>query len=105
MKIKCTCQNIIVDQTDYLKNKGYLISDTQWFDFWDAIDLAIEKSGETKEDIENACIQLRKQDVFKTLWECTNCGKLFVDGKNGELITYKPDSKKYNGILNKKQIE
>ncbi len=48
MKINCTCQNTIVDQTDYLKNKGYVISATQWFDFWDSIDNAIEKSGNKK---------------------------------------------------------
>ncbi|WP_299677007.1 hypothetical protein [uncultured Tenacibaculum sp.] len=38
MKIKCNCGFYIVDNTDSLTNKGYLISDTQWFNFWDAID-------------------------------------------------------------------
>ncbi|EZH73783.1 hypothetical protein ATO12_17775 [Aquimarina atlantica] len=101
MKIRCSCNAIIVDQTDYLKNKGYVISDTQWFDFWDAIDAAIEKSGESKKDKEEACMQLRKLHVFKTSWECTNCGALFINGRDNELKTYAPDSKEYNGILDK----
>ena len=60
------------------------------------------KNQEIKKDKEDACMQLSKQNLFKTLCECTKCGKLFVDGKSGELITYEADSKKYNQILNKK---
>ena len=56
------------------------------------------KNQEIKKDKEDACMQLSKQNLFKTLWECTKCGKLFVDGKSGELITYEADSKKYNQI-------
>lgn len=100
MKIKCTCKNLIIDQTDYLKNKGYLISDTQWFDFWNDIDNAIEKSEESNKENEEACMQLRKQIVFKTLWECKSCGKLYIEEKNGNLVSYTPDTKKYNEILN-----
>lgn len=59
MKIKCSCGFYIVDNTDSLTNKGYLISDTQWFNFWDAIDNAIEKTGNTAKEKENACMQLR----------------------------------------------
>ncbi|MEZ4850629.1 MAG: hypothetical protein R3B93_18845 [Bacteroidia bacterium] len=102
MKIKCTCNHLIIDQTDYLKHKGYLISDTQWFDFWDAIDGAIEQSGPSSKEKEAAAMRLRKKDIFKVLWECTNCGKLYVDGKNGELISYSPDNHHYNQILNQK---
>lgn len=102
MKINCTCGNIIVDQTDYLKNKGYLISDTQWFDFWNDIDNAIEKSGESKKEKEEACMQLRNQNIFKNLWECTSCGKLYIDDKNGNLISYTSDKNDYNGILDTK---
>jgi len=104
MKIECTCGEIIRDQTDYLKNKGHLISDMQWFAFWNAVDTAIEKSGTSKKDKEKACMQLRKQNVFKTILECTNCGKLFIDTtSNGKhsLISYTPDLNKYSAILNK----
>lgn len=101
MKIKCTCENIIIDQTDYLQNKGYLISDTQWFDFWEAVDEAIKRSGTSAREKEEASMQLRKQSLFKTLWECQKCGKLFVNGVNGDLITYSPDNQNYNKVLNR----
>ena len=102
MKIRCTCNNIIVDQTDYLKNKGYIISDTQWFDFWDEIDEAIEKSSLTKKENKKESIQLRLQNTFRNVWECTNCGKLFIEGNGNELIAYTSDLSKYNEILNRK---
>ena len=101
MKIRCNCDHIIVDQTDYLKFKGYIISDVQWFDFWDAIDEAIEKPGSTKEEKEKSCMELRNLDLFKTSWECTNCGTLFINGNDNKLKVYSPESKSYNGVLNK----
>ena len=103
MKIKCNCGSIIVDQTDYLKVKGYIISDTQWFDFWEALDNAIEDSGPNKTDKENAVMRMRQQNVFKTVWECPGCGKLYVDSRDGNLIQYTPESKRYNGVLDKKE--
>lgn len=45
------------------------------------------KNQEIKKDKEDACMQLSKQNLFKILWECTKCDKLFVDGKSGALIT------------------
>jgi hypothetical protein len=102
MKIKCECKNIIVDQTDYLRYKGHLISDTQWFDFWDSIDEAIERSGNSKKEKEAACMQLRKQPFFRTLWECMHCGKLYIEGGNGDLIAYSPDNRQYNQVLDRK---
>jgi hypothetical protein len=103
MKIKCNCGGLIVDSTDYLPFKGYIIPDTQYFDFWNAIDDAIEKSGPSKSDKENACMELRKRWCFDRIWECTTCGKLYVDSEDGNLVLYSPDSNQYNGLLDKKR--
>ena len=78
MKIQCTCGHLIIDQTDGLKNKAYFISDTQWNAFWDAVDHAVEKPGTAKQK-EAQIMHLRSQKVFRMAWECTNCGKLFLD--------------------------
>ena len=103
MKILCTCEHLIIDQTDFLKHKGYLISDTQWFDFWDDIDAAIEKSGPSAKQKEAAAMHLRRQNIFKILYECTQCGKLYVSGEGNSLIAYTPDSGTYEGVLDKKE--
>ncbi|WP_299223540.1 hypothetical protein [uncultured Aquimarina sp.] len=102
MKIECTCGNIISDSSDYIMYKGRFIPDRNWDDFWDAIDFAIEKSGPSEKEKEDACMKLRMMRVFDSILECIECGKLFVDDENGNLVTYSPDSKKYNGIFKKK---
>ena len=99
MKILCTCENIIIDQTDYLNYKGYIISDAEWIDFWDSIDERINSGRPSKDNDEN--IQLEMQKVFKNAWECTKCGNLFIEGTNGEILEYTSDNKKYNKVLNK----
>ena len=103
MKIRCSCGNVIIDQTDYLKYKGYLISDTQWFDFWDAIDGAIEQNYKPDKQKEVVCMQLRRQNVFKSLWECTSCGKLYIEDNSGRLMSYTPDTYTYNRTLDRKE--
>lgn len=100
MKITCDCNNIIYDSTDCLKHKGHLISDTQWDYFWEAIDKAIETTKDNEK--ENACMQLRTLNLFKQLWECNHCGKLYTNNTNGSLISYSPDNNKYNKVLDKK---
>ena len=101
MKFTCTCGQLIVDPTDSQNNKGHLISDIQWNDFWDAIDEAIENCGPSPKEKEAACMQLRSQPFFHTIWECTHCGQLWVEGKEGRLISYSPDSGEYNKALNR----
>jgi hypothetical protein len=101
MKINCACGNVIVDNTDFLKDKGHLISDTQWFDFWESIDDAVEKSGESAKEKEDAVMHLRQEEPSQLMWECQQCGKLFFNSKNGDLIIFSPDNRKYNAVLDK----
>lgn len=99
MKIICSCENVIIDQTDFLNYKGYFISDQQWFNFWDAIDQAIEDTSKSPKEKEKACMELRQQYPFKQAWECRQCGKLYLDNSENKLTAYSPDSKVYNRIL------
>ena len=87
MKIECYCGEVIVDQTDCLSNKGYIIPDQEWFNILDAIDDAIEKSGPNEKDKESACMEIRKMldRLSKTTWQCSNCGSLYVSKLGCEL--------------------
>lgn len=100
MKILCECGGIIVDQTDYLPNKGYIISDQDWFDFMDAIDNAIEKSGPTQAEKERACMNIQSLAIrlTKTIYQCNECGRLYISNNDGELETYNnsEDKEEYN---------
>ena len=99
MKIQCACGHLIVDQTDGLKHKGHLIADVHWFNFWDAVDAAIAETDEALK--EQASMPLRRQKIFRQVWECTQCGKLYVDDKNSRLISFSPDAGTYQGVLDR----
>ena len=90
MKINCECGCRIIDSTDGHSTKGHLIPDKDWNRFWDAIDDAIVKSGRTPKDKEKAAMDLRQMSLFRTMWQCPECGQLFIDDQNYELNIFNP---------------
>lgn len=90
MKILCECGGVIVDQTDYLPNKGYIISDQDWFDFMDAMDNAIEKSGPSQAEKERACMKIRSLAIrlTKIIYQCNKCGRLYISNNDDKLEIY-----------------
>ena len=100
MKIECACGEKIHDTTEYLPNKGYVLGDKDNFKFWDAVDAAIE-SPLVGESPEATCVRLRRGNPSRLVWECLNCGRLYLDDVNHRLVEYVPASGAYNGILNR----
>jgi len=90
MKIKCECGGVIVDQTDFLPYKAHMISDQDWFDFLDAVDYAIEKSGPTSKEKESSLMGIRRLAIKLTrfIYQCASCGRLFIENENHELETF-----------------
>jgi len=102
MKINCGCGGVIVDQTDYLPNKGYIIADQDWFDFLDAIDKAVEQSGENEKTKECLCSKISSLaiNLTKLIYQCPTCGRLYVENDHDELeIFAKVEQFRGNGIL------
>lgn len=89
MWVQCTCGNRIKDISDGLPHKAHYISDQDWFDVLDRIDYAIESPEENREDL---CREIRSFLCKKTkeMYQCTECGKLYVDDKNRELREFIP---------------
>ena len=102
MKIKCTCGQLIIDQTDGHTNKGHIIPDSQWFSFWDAVDEAIEQPDLSPAKRTQLVMKLRQLPISRAAWECFSCGKLYINGDQGALIAYTPDTNAYNRVLHKK---
>jgi len=96
MKIKCPCGNLIPDNTDALPTKAHYIPDKYWFSFLDSIDEAIEKSGPSPKDKEKACMGIRKANQHRMMWQCYECGRIFIDDENYELQIFKPESQETN---------
>ena len=56
--------------------KGFLIRDSEWDPFWDAVDDAVEKPGGSSK--EAVCMHLRTMLRPRLVYQCTNCGRLHV---------------------------
>jgi len=100
MKIKCTCGEIIFDQTDYLPYKSYIIGDKDYFDFHDKIDEAIQSK---EEDREKLSMDVRRAEKSRLAWECNTCGRLYLNDADGNLIEYRPENGKANRVFDRPQ--
>lgn len=76
MKIGCTCGAVIVDQTDYLANKGHLVADEDWEDF--------AESSRSLGGIDRSFV--------RHCYQCTSCGRLYVDDHDRRLLAFVPET-------------
>ena len=98
MKIRCTCGEVIPDQTDYLPYKAYIIGDKDYFNFLDTVDEAIESKDKNREKL---CMTVRRAEPSRLAWECNSCGRLYIADKHGSLVEYLPQNGKANRVLDR----
>lgn len=84
MWIQCVCGNQIKDTTDGISYKARYISDQDWFEVLDKIASLIESN---QADRKTLCREFYGFFGGKTkaMYQCTGCGRLFVEDKNGEM--------------------
>ncbi|MCA0133943.1 hypothetical protein [Winogradskyella alexanderae] len=125
-KLKCKCGHIIVDQTDNLEYKGYVLPDTLVDDvsinLTNNIDSLIEslKKGNKTDWIkkhfqvppypmdlkESSMIHdlLNVSDKTQEIFECENCGRIAIEfGNTNQFRFFTPESDDTRGILNGKK--
>ncbi len=94
MKIGCQCGEVIVDQTDDLPYKGHLVPDEEWFANYDALDdEVIDPLAEGRLD-KKAAYRLARLVVARSsrlMWQCRVCGRLYIDGLDGQLRCFVPE--------------
>lgn len=120
-KLKCICENIIIDQTDDLSYKAYFVRDQNIEKLFDAIDVielyikAIEtnKREEWQRDFYKANMKILKDsnvvsDILtgfrgkfeSVMYQCENCGRLHIQrGDENEFVLFKPEDSNGNDIL------
>ncbi len=94
MKIECECGHLIVDQTDKLPFKAHLVPDQEWFRFLDAMDVLIDDVSAGKLRPQEASMAVRRAWPSRTAWQCSNCGRLYIDDRQHELNVYLPAAAK-----------
>ena len=101
MWIQCPCGEQIKDTTDNISYKARYISDQDWLDVLDKIDYCIES---TEQDRDKLCNEFRRFLTEKTrnIYQCTKCGKLFVEDSKGNFKEFIPSENDFNDILNRK---
>jgi len=75
MKIYCHCGHIIPDITDFLPYKAHFIADQDWDDY--------NESYKNPWDYDSSMI--------RTCYQCTECGRLYFDGQDRQLICFVPE--------------
>ena len=95
MKFACPCGAVLSDATDALPNKAHLVPDRTWHPLLDALDadvLAPLAAGKVSED--EAAMRLRRlvSGATRTVYQCPTCGRLHVNGPDGRLRTFAPDT-------------
>lgn len=86
----CTCGQLIIDQSDFIKNKAYLIADQDYMDFFEEF--------ENKEFME---ITGKANKYFSEIFQCNNCNRLIIlrDGEDKGYIFMPEDKEKSKNIL------
>ncbi|HEX6812164.1 MAG TPA: hypothetical protein VF384_11115 [Planctomycetota bacterium] len=96
MKIHCSCGFMIHDGTDDLPQKGHLIPDRSWFATHDAIDGEIIEplaAGWLEKDAAHQLVRHIMSRSVRLMWQCRDCGRLYIDGLDGQLRCFVPDGK------------
>jgi hypothetical protein len=106
MKIGCHCGAVIFDQTDDLAHKGHLIPDQNWFETYDAMDAeVIDRLAAGEISKEDAYMQARRviSRFARTVYECRECGRLYIDDRHRDLQCYTPADNSAKEILRYKE--
>lgn len=126
-KLICTCGHIIVDQTDNIRYKGYILPDTQVNKvsilLTESIDELVNATNSNKRlewikknfsvppyptDLKDSSMihDLLSNVVVETtqyIFECENCGRMAIQiGQTNQFKFFSPDTNDTKGILNGK---
>ena len=92
MKIECACGHRMSDGTDGLSYEAHFVPDEDWERLWLEIDSAIENSGPGAREKEAACMRLRSLRIFRDIWQCPSCGRLYVEDQSHALRSFVAES-------------
>ena len=103
VEFECDCgKGRFLSSTDNRSYVAHLIADQDYDDFSEAIDSAIERSGPTARDKDAVCMEWRRFRMPR-VWQCPNCGSLYVEDTEGNRHTFRPASEQVSKQLFKRK--
>lgn len=93
------CNRSMSDNSDSLYYKARYIPDAAWDSFWDEIDAAIEQSGPSAREKEEACMKLRNLSLFRSMFQCPDCGNLIAEDSDRKHHEFKPSGSTNNNLF------
>jgi hypothetical protein len=103
IEFTCKCGRLFLNSTDNRSYVAQYITDQNYDDFSDVIDDAIEKSGESKQEKESACMEWRKF-AMPHIWQCHICSSLYVKDYKGNRYHFTPSEVETPKDLFKKEF-
>lgn len=83
MHFGCSCGQRIHDNADCLPYKAYLLPDQDEGSYCDELEQIIRnESLSLDERVDRAVISLQVRYLSRCIYQCPNCGKLFVDDRD-----------------------
>jgi len=92
MKLRCPCGAVILDVTNAVPAKAHLIPDEQWLSLLDGLDRIIESVAENRLKPDAAYMEVRKILKTRLIYQCQECGRLFVDDRHHKEHVFAPSS-------------
>lgn len=95
MWFECSCGNIIKDTTDCLRQKGHLTPDQDLYSVWDGMDDQVIDRVASGDLAPNDAYMISRRlmaSPTRTMYQCVECGRLYIDGLDGELHCFLPES-------------
>jgi hypothetical protein len=88
-KFECNCGNLLIDQSDFLRDKAWLIADQDYFDLLDA----------AENQPWQALAATVGQHTRRELWQCSNCHSLILFSGSRRFDFQPVDAASTGGLL------
>jgi hypothetical protein len=86
-KLLCNCGQVIIDQSDFIRNKAHIIADQDYFDFFDEIE-----NSKWEE------LTKRSSKYFNDIFQCCNCNNIIIF-KDNKRFDFSPSDKENSSKL------
>ena len=92
MHFYCPCGNRISDTTDNIPHKAHLLPDQDMISYCAALEQIVQTENlSIEEKLNQIIIEIQGHYLSRCIYQCPNCGRLFVDDTSHNLHSFLPE--------------